>query len=397
VVLVIGVAACAPWLAAFYGDELLVPLTWFIAPSFLLASLRVVQAAVMTRDMRFREIGIVEIAATLAGGAVGIAMALAGSGVWSLVTLLLTTAAVEVAGLWWSSGWRPRFAFDSAALRELLPYSANFMGFTVINYWARNLDSLLIGRFVGPAGLGLYDRAYRTMLVPLTHASSVMSRVMFPALSRLQDERDAVKTLYLRAIRAISLVTFPITVGLFVTADVFVLTLFGPRWVAIIPVLRVLCLVGLLQSVSSSTGWLYQSQGRTDVMFRWALFSGAVTLVAFSVGIRWGVMGVALAYVIRTTALTPLSFMIPGRFVGIRLRDVVGALGGTLACALGMGAIVALLGRALAHDTPVAASLALQSTFGIACYAAIAHFAGLAAYRDTLQTVRNYWSSLTAR
>jgi hypothetical protein len=107
-------------------------------------------------------------------------------------------------------------------------------------------------------------------------------------------------------------------------------------------------------------------------------------------------MGVAVAFAIRTAVLTPLAFMIPGRFVGIRLRDVMGALGGTLGCALAMGAAVTLAARALPGSFPVPGSLAVQSGVGIACYAAIAHFARLEAYRDTLQAVRNYRSPLTA-
>jgi PST family polysaccharide transporter len=388
-----GVYAAAPWISAFYDEDRLVPLTHFIAVSFLVASLRVVQAALLNREMRFRAIGSIEIAATLVGGGVGIAMALAGYGVWSLVAQLLAIGVAEAVGFWVASGWRPRLQFDTAAVRELMPYSLNFMGFSVVNYWVRNADNLLIGRFVGSVGLGIYDRAYRTMLLPLTHGSGLMSRVMFPALSRIQTDRGAVKRLYVRAIRSISLVTFPLMIGLLVAADVFVATLFGPKWAEVVPVLRVLCLVGLLQSVSSTTGWLYQSQGKTDVLLRWGLFSGAVTVVAFGIGVHWGFMGVAVAYVIRTVLLTPLSFAIPGRFVGLRLGEVTSALAGTLACASAMGAAIALARTALPTGFPVQASLALQIVGGIACYAAIVIAVRLEAYRDTLRAVQNYWSS----
>ena len=387
------VFTAAPAVAWFYRAPRLEGLTRVVGLHFLLASLRVVQVAVLTRAMRFRAIGAAEVCATLGGGAVGIGAALAGLGVWSLVAQLLATAAIESLGLWLASGWRPRLHFDAAAVRELLPFSTHFVGFAVTNYWIRNADNLLIGRFVGSAGLGIYDRAYQTMLLPVNQAAGVLTRVMFPTLAKLQEEPERVKSLYLRAIRSISLLTFPMMLGLLVVADHFVLGVFGPKWTGVTEILRILCVVGLLQSVTSTAGWIFQSQGRTDLMFRWGLFSGAITLAAFGIGILWGVKGVAIAYALRTVALTPPGFAIPGRLIGMRLSEVAGALGGTLACSVAMAGLLLALRGLLPADLTVHAALGLEIVLGVTCFAAIVLAVRLEAWRDVRDAASRYWSS----
>lgn len=388
----VAVFAAAPAVAGFYREPQLEPLTRVVAVHFLLAALKVVQVAVVTRAMRFRALGAVEVSATLAGAAVGIGAALAGHGVWSLVAQLLATTAVESAGLWLTSGWRPRARFDPAAIRELLPFSGNLVGFSTVNYWLRNADNLLIGRFVGSAGLGIYERAYQVMMLPVSQASGVLTRVMFPTLSRIQGEPERVKELYLRAVRAISLLTFPMMLGLLVVADHFVLAVFGSRWSEVTPILRILCGVGMLQSVTSTAGWLFQSQGRTDWMFRWGLVSGAVTLAAFAIGIVWGVRGVAIAYAIRSLLLAGPSFAIPGRLVGLGLPEVLRALAGTFACALAMAVALFGLRALLPPGLPPLAALSLEVAAGVALYAALAWGVGLEAWRDVREAFARYRS-----
>ena len=118
------------------------------------------------------------------------------------------------------------------------------VGGNSLNYWIRNADNLLIGKVLGTTELGLYTRAYTVMLLPLSQISGVLSRVMFPTLASIQGDRARSRQIYLRAISAIALFTFPSMLGLLVVADDFVLVVFGSKWSEMIPVLRVLCIVG---------------------------------------------------------------------------------------------------------------------------------------------------------
>jgi O-antigen/teichoic acid export membrane protein len=382
------VAALAPLLARFFDEPRLVDLTLVLSLNFVVGSLGIVQSALLQRSMNFRRLGAIGISSTVIGGAVAIAMAVAGYGVWSLIGQLIATTAVRTALLWAASDWRPRRFIDREAMRELWRFSGNLAGFTAVNYWARSADNLLIGKFVGATGLGIYSRAYNLMLLPIDQISTVTARVMFPALSRIQQNPPRVKRAYLRAIGIIGLLSFPITAGLFVVAEPFILSLYGAKWEAVVPVLQILCVAGLLQPVLATVGWIYQSQGRTDWLMRWGLVASAAIVSAFGIGIHWGVKGVATAYAIVIYALLYFAFAIPGKLIGMRFREVVLALRGPLVSALAMAAIVWAAGKMFPAGWPSAAVLFARFGIGALTYVVLIHAFALEPYRELKNLVR---------
>ncbi|HZM87395.1 MAG TPA: MOP flippase family protein, partial [Blastocatellia bacterium] len=268
----------SPYIAAFYSEPVLTPICQFLAFNYLLGSFGIVPRALMQRRMAFRHLAGVEIIITFLSAALALSLAVLGWGVWSLVAHILGGGFARNMMFFLLCGWRPRFAFSFHAVKELFHYSINLVGFGVVNYWARNADDLLIGKLFGAAALGIYNRAYALMLLPISQLISVVTDVMFTALSSIQDDKNRTKRLYLRAMGLITLLSFPIMAGMFVVAEPFILSLYGAQWVAVAPILQILCIVGLLQSLTSPTGWIYTSQGKTDWMFWWGIF-GSTTLV----------------------------------------------------------------------------------------------------------------------
>lgn len=376
------VAALAPLLASFYSEPALVDITIVIAFNFLLGSIGIVQRALLRKEMNFRRLFLVDVAAAIVAGAIAIVMALTGYGVWSLVARLLMSTIVSGVMLWALTQWKPKPLFDFGGLKELLGFSSNLLGFSAINYWIRNFDNLLVGRVIGPSALGIYTRAYGLMLLPLNQVSSVVSQVMFPALSSIQDDFARIRRVYLRANRSIALITFPLMVGLFVVADSFILAVYGEQWAEVIPILRVFCLVGLMQSVGTTVGWIYTSQGRTDLMFRWGLLSGIVRGLAFLIGIRWGVFGVAVAYAASGILLWYPSWAIPGRLVNLSVSAIVTSLSGIFIVASAMGFVVALAGWLTPSSWPAVIKLTVQVTLGVIIYLGLLHLLRIQAYQD---------------
>lgn len=225
--LAVAFYAVAPGLAIFYETPALKPVARWISLTFLLGSFGIVPRALLEREMAFKTITKVEITAVLVAGGVAVTLALLGGGVWSLVAQLLCHQALQSILFWTYTSWRPGFSFSWPALRDLMHYGANLTGFNIINYWARQADDLLIGKVMGLASLGIYNRAYTLMLLPLTQVTSLLSRVMFPALSRIQHDKGKVRWAYLRMIQLVAFITFPMMIGLFVVAEPFVATLLG--------------------------------------------------------------------------------------------------------------------------------------------------------------------------
>jgi O-antigen/teichoic acid export membrane protein len=388
--LTLVVAGASPGIAALYDEPDLVPLTLLVSLNFVLAAPIIVQNALLVRAMNFKRIAAIEIGAALCGAGAAVVGAALGMGAFALIVQILTTTLVRTIVLWLLTDWRPTATWDRQAMRELWGFGANLAGFQAVTYWSRSADNLLVGRFVGAAGLGIYNRAYSTMLLPVNQVTSVIGRVMFPALSRIQDDLPRVRRGYLRAVGLISLATFPLVIGLIVVAEPFVLTLYGSQWKEAVPILQILCVAMLVQTVAGTTGWLYQSQGRTDWMFRWGVASTVVTVVAFAIGIHWGIQGVAIAYVVRTFALAYFSFAIPGRLIGLRFRDVARAVWEVLAISLVMGTLVWLTGDLLPATWPAGAVLLIQVATGILVYVSLARLLLLSPYRDLRTIVADF-------
>lgn len=373
---------CAPYVAAFYREPILEPVTAVVAVTFLLNAAGIVPRTIFTRDIDFRTIAIVETWAAVVGGASAIGMALYGLGVWALVGQEVIRAGATTVLFWGYSTWRPAWRWSTAAIRELASFSLNLMGNRTINYWSRQVDDLLIGRYIGSDALGSYRMAYDIMLFPLRNVSRVISRVMFPSLSEIQDRPAKVKGVFLAVTRAIALVTFPLMLGLLVTTRPFVLSVFGKQWLEMVPILQVLATVGLVQSIGTLNGNLFMSQGRTALQFRLGLIVKGIRIAAIVVGLRWGVMGVAIAYAI-SVWLTSL----PTFYYACGLVDLsLGELTRNLLPVFGVGTTMAIIVYAGAWALPMEWSSGVRLTLlvvggGIA-YGGLVVGLNLRAYRE---------------
>jgi PST family polysaccharide transporter len=383
--LTIVMVALAPVVAWFYDAPELLMLAAVIALKYVIDSLSVVQISLLNREMRFKTLAGVHIGSTIVSGLMGLGMALYGMGPWSLVAQTLGTSVMTLAVSWHMGHWRPRFLFELGACKELFGFSAYVLGFDIVNYWARTLDQLLIGRFVGPAALGIYSRAYSLMIMPLTQVSRVVGRVMFPALSSIQDDKPRVKSVYLKSISVIGLITFPMMTGLFAVSDHFVLALLGDKWAEVIPVFKIFCWVGLIQSISTTVGWIYLSQARTDLYFTMGLIGSAVAILSFIIGIHWGIMGVAWAYSVVMLVLWYPFWSIPGRLIGLKFFEIIRSLSPTFFCALAMSTGVWSVDLILPVGKAHWQFLAIQIPLGVVLYLGIVIILRLEAWREGRQ------------
>lgn len=383
----------SPLVATFYREPLLIPLTMLVSANFFIGSFNIVQSTLMTKSLNFRTLSVVEIAAVVISGTVAIVMAYSGFGVWSLAVQTVVFSIVTAMLLWKLSPWRPNFKFNWRAVRELLGFSTSLLGTQMLNYWVRNIDNLLIGRFLGSDPLGAYSRAYSVMLLPLTNISRVLSRVMFPAFSIIQEDKRRVRNMYLRMTRTIALFTFPLMLGLFVTVDPFVITVFGQQWAEMIPILQVLCLLGVTQSIGTLNGNLYLSQGRADLQFKVGLFLKANAILGIVIGLHWGVVGVAIGYTISSFINSYPSFFFAGRLLDLTFSELLRNLSSTFACATAMAISVYALGLLLPAHWPHWPCLVVEVLFGVLVYIFLIHFFKVQAYIETIELLKEQWKN----
>ena len=339
-------AAAAPLIARFYHQPQLRMLTVFVALTFIPPSLSVAQNALIEKSLNFRTRFLIEASSGVFSGAVAVGMALKGAGVWSLVGQSLAWGATRLIVTWRLSPWRPKWTFDLGAFKELFGFSRNLLANGIFTYWGRNMDRLVLGRFMGSIDLGIYSFAFRSISLPLELTTNVTNTVMFPALSAIQDDLETLGRVYLRSTRMIALVTFPVLIGLAALAEPVVLLLYGQRWRASIRVVQILAFSGMAQSVYATAAWVFLSQGRSNLVFRLGVWGTVVRAVGALAGIPWGVIGVAWAYVVGSYGflLYPV-WNSAGKLVNLRFSRLVLNLAGPFFCAACMGAAVWICDR----------------------------------------------------
>lgn len=359
-----------------------------LACTFPIVGLAVVHQALLERASRFAVIARIEIVSLASGFAVAVIAALAGAGAYSLVMQTVTIAVLTTVQLFVSSGWRPSRTWSLERIRGLWHFSRDMLAFNFVNFFARNADSLIIGKFLGAANLGVYSLAYRTMLFPLHNLTFVATRALFPVMSRKQTEVPEVASMYLRSVSVIAFFTAPLMAGLFVLREPFVDAVFGPSWGAVADVIAWLAPVGFIQSIVSTSGAVFMSLGRTSTMLRMGVIASLVHVAGFLIGIRWGVTGVAASYF-----ATNLLMAAPTLALVLRcLSSSAGALFAAvrrpilLSAAMALGLFVARI--EVSHlDFPLLAQLTLLVGAGGALYLALAHFLAGALERDVFRAL----------
>lgn len=394
----VAFALSAPLVARFYARDDLAPIALALSPVFLFAALGAQPRAILRRHFRFRALALAQGASLALGAGAGIAAALAGLGAWALVAQSLVQAATLCAGAWigaWTAcRWTPAAPARADGLAPLVRFGLHVTATQLLTRFARNIDNILIGRFVGPVALGLYDRAFQLMSLPATQFNQPISNAVIPALSRLQHDPDAFRRLYRSGAEVVASVAFPIAVFSAAAAPAIIGTVLGPTWLDAAPLLRALAPTGLMVSLNIGTAWAYQSLGRSGRQLRWSLFGTAMTTVAIAAGLPWGALGVAIAVSIARVSLRPFAVAYCFRDTFLRPSDLFESAWRPATAALVGGAasyaVEFILGaRAPAAPIMLAAQGAVFLAVGVGALALIpGGLARITAARRTLASIR---------
>lgn len=304
--LFIVVALGAPLVERLYGDERLLWLTVVLGATIVLSGPGLQHLAILQRNLMFGKIARADLLANSLALVVGLCAALHGAGYWAIAWMAVIHTATNSALLCYLSDWRPSRPQWSDGMRPFLRFGGNLTGFSFVNYFARNADNFLIGKFIGPGALGHYSKAYQLMMLPIQQINGPIAAALVPTLSRLQDEPEVFSSHYLKWAGYIVWITaIPIASMVYFGEEV-VVSLLGAQWQQAGELFKWLALASIFQPLSNFMGVCFISIGQTRRMFRWGCFSATITVAGFAFGLLWGVKGVAVAYAISSNLLFPL-------------------------------------------------------------------------------------------
>jgi O-antigen/teichoic acid export membrane protein len=313
----------APVVGWFYGEPRVVWLTRAWALPLLSGCIAAQHLALLNRNLRFRRLALIDVVAAVATLTSGVLLA---SWLRSYWALLLSTTLGSVTTLVMARSatkWRPLAPLVGADVSRLMRFGMNLAGFNFVNYFSRNLDNILVAKLFGPSSLGLYDRAYKLLLWPLSNINAPVGRVMLPILARLRDEGERYRWAFIRVAALITWGCVPGVTALSISAWDVVPLLLGDRWAGAAGIFAWLGLAGVVQPLGNVVGWLFISQHRTREMLRWAMFAGMSTILSFIVGIPWGVPGIAAAYAVGSVIRLPILAWWVGRSGPVGTADLL--------------------------------------------------------------------------
>jgi PST family polysaccharide transporter len=317
--------ATAPLIARFYSEPRVELLAVGFALLTLLGGPQAIPTAILNRESQFNRLAMIDIISTTIAFVIGVAGALLWHSYWALYASAASATIASGLGIWLCSRYRPSLPNFGSNTKELLRFGSHVSGFNIANYFARNCDNILIGRFLGGDQLGLYDRAYKLLLFPITQVHGPIGQVLIPLLSRIRTEPDKYRSTYTEGVSLIMVALHPgILVATIFAPQLFEL-LFGPHWVPAASIFQWLGVAGLHQVMTSTMGWLYLSQGRGSDFFKVGVYTSFLTVASFVAGLPWGAVGVAASYaIVNYVVVVPIVWFATGRQGPVSCADLVG-------------------------------------------------------------------------
>lgn len=289
-------AALAPVAAWTYGKQELLLLVLVGSISPIISGVAAQPVSLLKRDMLFGKLAVIRIVAALVSILVAIGMALLGWGAWALLCSSLSTGIVVAAGTWVATGFWPKRFKSGVGTRALINYGGHFTAGSVLAYFGRNIDNLLIGLFFGDTKLGLYSRAYALLMLPVVQVQSAIGQVNFATFSRLQDQRDKFANTAIRLLSIYLMLSSLIVLPMVCASEDLVVLILGQKWAPASKIFLYLTPIAWVQLAGSICSLTFQASGQIQKFTRWNIVNNILAFLGISAGLPWGVEGVALSY-----------------------------------------------------------------------------------------------------
>ncbi|MBI4387420.1 MAG: lipopolysaccharide biosynthesis protein [Candidatus Omnitrophica bacterium] len=322
----------APVAAKFFDNPHVLSIIQALVVSYLLSYIGKVPFALLQKQMRFQVSNVIDFIGSIANSVFAVLFALISPSVWSLVWAYLIKQCTTAVVSWRLSGIKLRWQFDPKIAKELFHYGKFMTGLGILWYLAGNIGNIVVGKVLGVAMLGYYTLAFNVGNFINTHFTQLISGVLFPAYSTIQEDSEALKRVYLKTVKFVSMISIPFSMILIVLAEEITLTLYGAKWSAVIPLMRIFGFVQLLAPIVACSGPVFMGCGKPKYSFYLtltSLFVHTPFLILFSKA--WGLEGAVYASLATISLFAPINLFLAHKIVQFRagefLKNIVPSIG----------------------------------------------------------------------
>lgn len=331
-------------IASFFNQPVLVPMVRVLSLVFIFDALSSVFSCTLLKDMEYKRKTIAEILSVIVYTIVIITMAYAGFGVWSIIFGYISQHAAMVLLFFFAAKKKIQFAFDREIAKELLHFGKYSLSVGILAWTITSIDNIIVGKKLGDESLGYYSLGFNFAALPVLSVTHIITTVFHPVYARLQDDKDRLRQAYLKPLEWSLLFLLPISVGMFILADLLVIVVLGEKWIVMIPLLKIFAVYCILRTICTIASQLLEAVGKPkNAAFLLALeLLILIPLLMMGVWIK-GIIGVAIAVVIARGCSVILHIFQIQKILSLSFKEYWAILGKKVIAVVGMGVMVLVI------------------------------------------------------
>jgi lipopolysaccharide exporter len=369
--LCLAIFLCSGLLAQLFRQPRLQTYLQWISLIFLIIPFGQQYRAIFQKRMAFNILVKIDIFTTIVSTVSIIILAYAGFGIYSIIWGQIASAAISTLLVMYfgRKEYKPVWYFNFQKAKPYLSFGLYQSGESIMNYFNTNIDGMSIGRLVGAAMLGYYQVAYNIIIIPSRRINPILTKVFFPAFSIIQDDQQKLKKNFYKLLNILNFVNFPIFFALFVLAEPFIIVVFGAKWLPSVPILRILCGVGLLRSLGNPVGSLMYAKGEARRIFLFNVYKVFLQVPGIIAGAYLGgALGVAIAFLCLQVFFSSFNYTFLIRNVlGESLNEYLNVFREPLIWSIAMAVVIYAV-KYLLHDHPHTVVLTICVAVGVVTY-----------------------------
>jgi O-antigen/teichoic acid export membrane protein len=264
-------------------------------------------------------LSIIDLCSMTIGNCIGVIAAFNNFDYWALIIAIIVTFCSRVLLTWCVVGWTPSLFKKNSGAKPLLSFGANLTGANFVGFFTNNVTPFSIGIFGGAGLLGLYDRSFRLASIPKNQVLMPIMKVLQSTLVRVAHDKDRLKNLTISLMSKIAIVTFLISLIMYLSADWIILLLLGDSWKEAVPFFEILAIATIATPITTLTAMTLVAVGEANALFKWKIITLVILIVAIGIGSNWGVLGILWGAALSALLVrTPLFFIYSEKYLSVK-------------------------------------------------------------------------------
>ena len=382
----------APFISQFFNEPQLKELVQILGFLIIIDAFTIIQRTILVKRIDFKLQTKISIVSYIFSGITGIIFAFWGFGVWSLVIKQISQQTINAILLWLFNRWRPKLLFSRNSFIELFSFGYKLLFSSLINNVYGNIYYLIIGKYFSAQDLGFYTRSKQFSDFFPTNIEGVISRVTFPVLSQIQEDKLKLKEGYKKIIKSIMLISFVFMIGMSAIAEPMIITLIGEKWRTSIIYLQMLCFVGMLYPLQSINLSMLEVFGRSDLFLKIEIIKKVLSIPIIIIGILYGIKIMIVGIMVNSLIAYYINSYWSGKYINYSIKEQISDLTPIFFLALLIGIVIFLIGLIIPYSYLI--KFIVQVSLGVIIACVVLEIFKLDTYLDLKEIIFTKFRSI---